>query len=244
MKIIAVVFKFLFCLHVVNSQKIEDLLNNLDILNNPLVLNSVKLIIKKEMSNNIEKAIEKLKNETTVYTGKNKVNIDKIEEDLKKYLESDNILQEEKYLKSILDNFRELINSSEAIKEKRRMQDFINLAEKVIKYMMDNIEKLGSSNLDDIFKYNNKDNNENSNNSSNSKYSGGPPNENNKDQQNSSTTPNSEHFPLPIPMMIIICVCIIIIATFMVYFLYMKKNRLRKNDVEYVPHVNDNMSQS
>lgn len=220
-----------------DSQDITEILKNFDILNNPVALSLIKDKIKKELLKNLRTGINTLKKEPEVYKDNNKVLIDDIEKNLNDFYFTENVEEEEKILKQILDDFRELVRTNDKFTEKERMENLINTVELVMKFLkeqMENLkEKLGDP-ADVIQK---------SKDFFDSNREGIKPGETNSTkltEKNDSTDSNSNNKPSPPPQsflfsppMIVLFIVVAILIAIFVYCKYLKK-RLRRNDIEYV----------
>ena len=188
---------------------------------NPTMIKLFKTMVKNELVNTIQNGVDNLKAQPEIYKDFNMEVIDKIEGNLYEFSKATNSIQEEKFLSSLVNSFKEFINTNENFTEKRRMEDVLNMIEKVVKFFNDRMEQLLSDDTKDTEE----------------EISGEEEKEKDNISNNSTTielekakTNNGPFFTTPI--ILIISGCSLIIFSIFIYKCVISRKRINKNDIE------------
>ncbi len=222
-----VVLVILISASFIKADEIQDILDKIELLKNPSLQKIFQSTLKEQIKTSIKDSLSKIKTEAEFYNGKNKEIVDKLEANLNKYVEASNIFEQEKYLNSILNQFRDLVKNNENFAEKRRMINLTNSIEKASKFLMEYVEKISEEKSGIIPNMSGLN--------PSVKPSDYQPNM--KDDPKDINTKRSEHFLSPISIVLVVAGIAVIIGS--IYCIYSRKKRVTIRDVEYIPHNNE-----
>jgi hypothetical protein len=130
---------FIIVISKLNSQDLSSIASTISVIG----ATYLKGMIKNEITTKITPLMDLLKATPFIYSNENKVIIDNIENNLKEFSSATSMFEEEKYLKSLINNFKELINlNGEVLVDMRKYEEMVNILEKGIQFFNDKMEDL------------------------------------------------------------------------------------------------------